>query len=254
MQVKLSAVIITFNEEKNIERCIGSLTEVADEILVVDSFSTDATKEICKRYEVRFVEHEFEGHIQQKNWAKSQAKYDCVLSLDADEAIDEILKSSIVQVKNNWKYDSWKMNRLTNYCGQWIRHSGWYPDRKIRLFDRNKGEWGGQNPHDTFIPINKNDVGFLKGDILHYSFYTKEQHLNQIDYFSTIAAKALFENGKRSSILKSLVKALARFIKTFLIKKGFLDGNAGFTIARLSAYANYLKYVKLKKLQKGEKI
>lgn len=254
MQVKLSAVIITFNEERNIERCILSLKETVDEILVVDSFSTDKTKEICVKQGVRFIENAFEGHIQQKNFAKDQAKYQHVLSLDADEALDEELKKSIRTAKENWQYDAWKMNRLTNYCGKWIHHSGWYPDTKIRLFDRDKGAWGGKNPHDLFIPNIGVEVGVLKGDILHYSYYSRSQHLQHIDYFSEIAANSLYEHGKKSNWLKILIKPLARFFKAYVIRLGFLDGTAGFTIARLSAYANYLKYVKLKKLQKGQTI
>lgn len=254
MQVKLSAVIITFNEERNIERCILSLKETVDEILVVDSFSTDKTKEICKKQGVRFIENAFEGHIQQKNFAKDQAKYQHVLSLDADEALDDDLKKSIRAAKENWQYDAWKMNRLTNYCGKWIHHSGWYPDTKIRLFDRDKGAWGGKNPHDQFIPNKGVKIGFLKGDLLHYSFYDREQHLKQIESFSSIAAKALYQEGIRSSWIKIIIKPIARFIKAFLLRRGFLDGNSGYTIARLSAYANYLKYVKLQKLQKGQTI
>lgn len=254
MQVKLSAVIITFNEERNIERCILSLKETVDEVLVVDSFSTDKTKEICENHAVRFIENAFEGHIQQKNFAKNQAKYQHILSLDADEALDETLKKSILAAKENWVYDSWKMNRLTNYCGKWIRHSGWYPDTKIRLFHRDKGAWGGKNPHDRFIPNKGVKVGFLKGDLLHYSFYDRAQHLKQIESFSSIAAKAMYQEGTRSNYFKIVIKPLARFIKAFIVRRGFLDGQSGFTIAKLSAFANYLKYVKLKKLQKGETI
>lgn len=249
MQVKVSAVIITFNEEKNIERCLASVTKVVDEIVVVDSFSTDRTEEICKSYSVKFIKHEFKGHIEQKNWAKDQASYDYVLSLDADEALDEELKSSIKAAKENWQFQAYRMNRLTNYCGQWIHHSGWYPDTKTRLFDRRFGNWGGTNPHDKYIPNKNEKVGFLKGDILHYSFYTKEEHLQQIEKFSTIGSRALFEKGVKSSILKIILKPAARFIKAFFVHKGFLDGSAGFTISRLSAYANYLKYNKLRTLQ-----
>lgn len=254
MQVKLSAVIITLNEEKNIERCILSLLEVVDEILVVDSFSTDQTKVICEKYGVRFLEHAFKGHIEQKNWAKDQSTYPYVISLDADEALDELLKKAVLKLKENWKYDAYKMNRLTNYCGKWIHHSGWYPDTKIRLFDRRKGRWGGNNPHDHFIPDEGVQVKHIKGNILHYSFYTREEHLKQIHYFSTISAKSLHAKGRVSSAPLILMKSFARFIKSFIIQKGFLDGFSGFTISRLSAYANYLKYVKLKKLQKGEDI
>ena len=249
MQVKVSAVIITFNEEKNIERCLSSITKVVDEIIVVDSFSTDATETICNKYDVQFIQHEFKGHIEQKNWAKDQATHDYVLSLDADEALDVELISSIKAAKENWQFQAYRMNRLTNYCGKWIRHSGWYPDTKTRLFDRRYGHWGGTNPHDKFIPNKAEKVSFLKGDILHYSFYTREEHLKQIEKFSTIGANALNKKGVKSSLLKIIIKPIARFVKAFFVHKGFLDGSAGFTISRLSAYANYLKYSKLRILQ-----
>ena len=140
MEVQISAVIITFNEEKNIERCLQSLQGIVDEIVVVDSFSKDQTKSICEKYNVKFVEHAFEGHIEQKNYAITQASYPYVLSLDADEALDETLKSSILKVKKNWTHDGYSMNRLTNYCGSWIKHCGWYQDTKLRLWDARKGE------------------------------------------------------------------------------------------------------------------
>jgi glycosyltransferase involved in cell wall biosynthesis len=252
MSVKVSAVIITFNEEKNIERCLLSIKEIVDEIIVVDSYSTDSTKSICEKYTVQFIEHPFVGHIEQKNWAKDQANYDFILSLDADEALDENLKKSILAAKNDWKFDAHEMNRLTNYCGRWIRHSGWYPDTKLRLFDRRKGNWGGSNPHDKYIPEKGSKIGYLKGDLLHYSFYTREEHLKQIDKFSDISSKALFEKGKKSSILKIFYKPIARFLKSYLFRRGFLDGKAGFDIARFSGYANYLKYTKLLKMQKRD--
>lgn len=148
MKVQLSVVIITLNEEKNIERCLKSILSVADEIVVVDSFSTDKTKEICHKYNVKFIQHEFEGYIEQKNLALTQAKFQHVLSLYADEALDERLQKNILSIKNNWKHDGYYMNRLTNYCGEWVHHCGWYPDRKLRLFDSTKGNWTGINPHD----------------------------------------------------------------------------------------------------------
>ena len=251
MEIKISAAIITFNEERNIERCLNSLEGILDEIVVVDSYSTDNTKSICLAKKVKFLERKFDGHIQQKNWAKDQATYNYVLSLDADEAISEDLKKSILAVKADWQNDAYELNRLTNYCGKWIHHSAWYPDKKLRLFDRRKGKWGGNNPHDKYLPETGAKVGFLKGDLLHYSYYTKKEHLNQIEKFSTIGAKALFEKGKKSSYFKMTYKALARFIKGFIIYRGFLDGKAGFTIATYSAYSNWLKYKKLMQLQKG---
>ncbi len=197
------------------------------------------------------LEHAFEGHIQQKNWAKDQAQYDYILSLDADEALDEELKLAILEAKSNWNFDAFELNRLTNYCGKWIRHSGWYPDIKLRLFNRNKGAWGGTNPHDKYLPVPGSKLGRLKGHLLHYSFYTREQHIKQIHYFSDIASKALYEKGKRSSWLKIMIKPLARFLKAFVVHLGFLDGKEGFAISRLSAYSNFLKYRKLYQIQKG---
>lgn len=254
MQVKLSVVIITFNEEKNIGRCIESVREVADEIIVVDSFSTDITREICEKMGVRFLQHEFEGHIEQKNWASSQAQHSHILSLDADEALSLELSKSINEVKINWKFNGYQMNRLTNYCGKWVKHTGWYPDVKIRLFEKGAGVWGGINPHDKFIVKKHTKLCKLQGDILHYSYYSREEHMAQIEKFSSIGAKELHKRGTRSNYFKIFYKTLARFIKSFFIKKGFMDGMTGFTISRLSAYANYLKYSKLLKLQNGQKI
>lgn len=245
---QLSVVIITFNEEKNIGRCLDSVQDVADDIVVVDSFSTDLTEAICKEKGARFVQHRFEGHIEQKNWAITQAKYPYVLSLDADEALDETLKRSIIEAKNNWKYDGYTMNRLTNYCGQWIKHCGWYPDTKLRLWDSRKGRWGGVNPHDKYEMDEDAKIGHLKGDILHYSYYTLEDHYKQVNYFTDIASKALYKNGKNASWIKLVISPVVKFIRDYFIKLGILDGYYGFVISRISAYATYLKYKKLRKL------
>lgn len=253
MPIQLSAVVITYNEERNIGRCLDSLAGIADEILVVDSFSEDKTEEISLAKGARFIKHAFEGHIEQKNWAMAQAKYEHVLALDADEALDEELKKNILAIKENWEFDAYKMNRLTNYCGHWVHHSGWYPDTKIRLFERGIGYWGGSNPHDKFMPQKGVKVKWISGDILHYSFYDREGHLKQIEKFSTIAAQAAFNKGKRSTLIRRFVNPLARFVKAFILRRGFLDGTAGFDIARYSAYANYLKYRKLLQLQSVRK-
>jgi glycosyltransferase involved in cell wall biosynthesis len=247
--IKLSVVIITFNEEKNIERCLTSVKEIADEIVVLDSFSKDKTQAICERYGVNFFQHAFDGHIQQKNRAVTYAKNSHVLSLDADEALDETLVKSIMAIKSNFNKDGYYMNRLTNYCGHWVRNCGWYPDKKLRLWDKAKGEWTGINPHDKYeLFEGDKNAGYLKGDILHYSYYTIEDHYKQVDYFTSIASKAYFEKGKRAPLFKLIINPIAKFIDHYFLKLGFLDGHAGFLISKISAYATYLKYKKLKKL------
>ncbi len=247
--IKLSVVIITYNEEKNLERCLSSVKKVADEIVVLDSFSTDKTQEISAKHGVKFFQHAFDGHIQQKNRAITYASNPHVLSLDADEALDETLIKSILQVKKNFDKEGYYMNRLTNYCGHWVKHCGWYPDKKLRLWDSRKGEWQGVNPHDKY-ELFKGDAnaGQLKGDILHYSYYSVADHYKQVEYFTNIASKAYFEKGDKAPLFKLIVNPVAKFMDHYILHLGFLDGKAGFLISKISAYATYLKYKKLRAL------
>ena len=248
---KLSVVIITYNEEKNIERCLQSVKEIADEIVVVDSYSQDKTPEICSQYPVNFIQHPFEGHIEQKNRARKQASYPFVLSLDADEAVSERLKQSILEVKQDPQHDGYYFNRLTNYCGKWIRHCGWYPDRKLRLWNRDMGQWTGINPHDRFEMENEASTAFLKGDLLHYSYYSIKGHIDQVNKFSDLGSQALFQKGKKSNLLKICFKPLWKFFKDYILQGGFRDGYYGFVISVISSHATFLKYVKIKELQKN---
>jgi glycosyltransferase involved in cell wall biosynthesis len=247
MQIQLSVVIITFNEEKNIERCLSSVQAIADEIVVVDSFSTDKTKEICLKYGVKFIEHKFDGHIEQKNWAITQASSPFILSLDADEALTPDLAKEIEQIKNNWQFDGYSFNRLTNYCGKWIKHCGWYPDVKLRLWDSRKGSWKGTNPHDRY-EVDSNKIKHINHDILHYSYYSISDHIKQVNYFTDIAAKAAFAEGKRSSLVKITINPIIKFLRDYFFKLGFLDGYYGFVISIISSHATFLKYAKLKQL------
>lgn len=250
--IKLSVVIITYNEENNIERCLLSVKDIADDIVVVDSFSTDATQEICKKYNVRIFEHEFEGYAEQKNFANTQTKYQYILSLDADEALSVELKKSILNVKNNWQYDGFKMNRFTNYCGKWIKHTGWYPDTKLRIFDKTKAKWTGFGLHEKLELSENSKISLLKGDILHYSYYSISQHIETINKFSNIVAQARFEKGKKSNFFKIIFSPIWKFVRTYFIKLGFLDGFYGFVISVNSAHSTFLKQVKLRDLNKNK--
>lgn len=238
----LSVVIITFNEAHNIARCLDSLGNLADEVLVVDSFSTDETEAICRARGVRFVQHPFGGHIEQKNYALSQAAHPHVLSLDADEALSDELRTAIAAAKHDWPAEGYTMNRLTNYCGQWIRHSGWYPDRKLRLFDRRLGRWGGTNPHDRVEMPPETPTQHLPGDLLHYSYYTVNEHLERARKYADIAAAAMREQGKRSTWAHVAFSPALKFLRNYLLKGGFRDGLAGWTICRIAALETYWKY------------
>ncbi|MCF8217709.1 MAG: glycosyltransferase family 2 protein [Bacteroidales bacterium] len=248
--MKISAAIITYNEERNIQRCLESLQAVADEIVVVDSFSEDRTKQICQNFDLTFIENPFEGHIQQKNFALDQTKYDMILSLDADEALSDKLKKSILEIKTQPENENqaFSVNRLTNYCGKWIYHSGWYPDRKVRLWNKKSGEWGGVNPHDKVVLFDNTTVRQLKGDLLHYSYYSIEEHILQINKFSSIAANAMKDKQKALVLTKMLFSPLVRFLRDYIFKGGFRDGFYGFIICRNSAYSRFLRYGKLYQL------
>jgi glycosyltransferase involved in cell wall biosynthesis len=248
--IKLSVAIIAFNEERNISRCLESLSGIADEIIVADSGSTDGTTEICKNFNARVVHHPFQGHIEQKNFALSQCTYDHVLSIDADEALSPELKKSILFLKENWLNEGYTFNRLTNYCGKWIKHCGWYPDEKLRLFKKNAGKWAGTNPHDQFCMHEGGKSEKLQGDLLHYSYYSIKEHLDQVNKFTEIGSESAYNQGKRSNLALIVLKPVVRFIRDYIFHLGFLDGYYGFVICKISSHAAFIKYVKLYELTK----
>jgi glycosyltransferase involved in cell wall biosynthesis len=247
---EISAVIITLNEERNIERCLESLAGVADEIIVVDSFSTDRTIELCEKYGARVIRNSFDGYIQQKNFAVSRARYPVVLSLDADELLSEELIESIQRVKADWKYDGYFCNRINNYCGKWIRHTSWYPDKKLRLWDKRKGSWMGLNPHDRVEMTKGSRTGLLEGNIKHYSYNSISEHIAQINRFTDISARSYFNNGKKSGYIRIMVNPIWRLFRELIIRKGILGGYYGFVISVILSFETFLKYIKLKQLYK----
>jgi glycosyltransferase involved in cell wall biosynthesis len=252
--IKITVAIITFNEERNIGRCITSVKEIADEVLVVDSFSTDKTKEISLAMGARFIENPFIGHIEQKNFALREASFDYVLSLDADEALSKELIMQIKEIKKNFVFDGYEFNRLTNYAGFWVKHCGWYPDTKLRLIKKDQAIWGGTNPHDILIPKSDAKIKKLHGDLLHYSYDSISAHINQTNKFTSIAAKEAFQRGVRSSIFKIVTRPLLKFLRDYFFKLGILDGRYGFIICYINALSAFLKYSKLLDLQNGKDI
>ncbi len=239
---KLSVVIITFNEEENIGRCIDSVSELADEVVVVDSFSKDRTVEIAKTKGARVIQNKFEGHIQQKNFAKEQATYDWVLSLDADETLSKELKQSIKEAKESFDADGYSMNRLNFYCGNPIKTCGWYPDEKLRLWNRTMGSWTGINPHDRFELMKGSAIKSLSGDILHNTYPTHESFLAQRDKFATISAQHLKSKNIFILLFKLIFSPPFKFIRTYFLLLGFTEGAPGLTICYLLSLEVFLKY------------
>ncbi|MCD4695312.1 MAG: glycosyltransferase family 2 protein [Bacteroidales bacterium] len=251
---KLSVVIITLNEERNIARCINSVKEVADEIIVVDSYSTDKTREISEQLGAKFYKNKFDDYVKQHEYADKKATYDHLLSLDADECLSDELSNSIKVVKKYWKNDGYFMSRMTNYCGKWIKHSSWYPDIKLRLYDRRKGKWVGKKIHERFTLVQGSTTGHIKGDILHYSFPSINAHVTQANNFTDLTSLAAFESGKKSNLMKIICNPIFKFVRNYIFNFGFLDGYYGFIICQISANATFLKYVKLRQLYKNKTV
>ena len=245
---KISVVIITYNEARNIRRCLASVKNIADEIILVDSHSTDKTVTIAESFGAKVYQKEFISYATQKNFANEQTNNRFILSLDADEALSADLSAAIIVSMQNPSHQAYQLNRRTNYCGTWINYCGWYPDPKIRLFDKNFAKWGGPALHETLELNNKASIGFLKGDLLHYSFYSKQEHERQIEKYSTIAAQDLYKQNKEANFYNCYIKPINRFLTDYIFKRGFLDGKAGLAVCMYAAKAMHLKYVKLKSL------
>jgi glycosyltransferase involved in cell wall biosynthesis len=248
--MKLSALIITLNEERNIRRCIESLQKIADEIIVLDSFSSDKTKQICEDLNVRFEERAWEGYSKSKNFLNELASHPYLFSIDADEVVDKELEADILIEKEKGFSGVYSVNRMTNYMGKWIKHSGWYPDVKTRIFPKGTCYWVGELVHEElFVPkgmINKQ----LNGHLEHYSYYSFEDHRARADKYSLLTAKKHHLAGKKCGLLKPFLSAVGRFISMYFFKLGFLDGKMGFKIAQISAASNILKYKELRRLNK----
>jgi glycosyltransferase involved in cell wall biosynthesis len=243
--ISLSVVIITFNEEKNIVRCIDSVKTLADEIIVVDSFSSDNTRGLCETMGVKFVGHKFEGFTEQKKFAVGQATNDYILALDADEQLSLELTESIRSVKNDWKADGYSMNRLNSYAGKWIKSCGWYPDTKIRLWNRRKGNWGGGLVHETVIMEEGSKIFHLDGDLLHHAYDNASQLIQKMQQQYADLFADEHAHKQQVSTFKIIYKTIASFFKSYIVKGGIWDGYEGLVISVSNANGVFYKYAKL---------
>ena len=250
MHQLISVAIITLNEEVNIERCILSVLPVADEIIVLDSFSSDQTVEICTGLKVKVIQRKWEGYSASKNYLNNQASYSYILSIDADEELSPKLQSSILKIKSEGLVGVYDFSRLTNYCGSWIKNSGWYPDVKTRIFPKELSKWTGDVVHETLDFPSNLSKETLKGELFHYSYVTQNQHRERADKYSALTAIKYYQQGKKAYFFTPILSALGRFISMFFIKRGFMDGISGFKIAYISACSNYFKYAELRRLNR----
>ncbi len=244
--MKITATIITLNEERNIARAIESL-RCADEILIVDSGSTDRTVELAQNLGARIIEANWRGYSAQKNWAAEQASNEWVLSLDADEALSEALEAEIWNLKKTGpQYDAYTMPRLARYLGRWILHSGWYPDRKIRLYRRDKASFVGDFVHES---VNvKGRVGALENNILHFTCESLSEHMKTLDRYTTLAAQELAARKVNVPMATLIADPAWTFFKTYVLQRGFLDGPEGLTIAHMAAFYTFLKFSKARNM------
>ncbi len=244
--MKISAAIITYNEERNIARALESL-RCCDEIVVVDSGSTDRTVELATKLGARVLDMAWRGYAGQKNYASECCENDWVLSLDADEALSEALEAEIWQIKKNGpEFDAYTMPRLAQYLGRWILHSGWYPDRKIRLFHRQHAKWVGNFVHESVVVEGR--IGHLNANILHFTCSSLSEHLRTLDRYTTLAAEQLVSQKADIGWKELALDPAWTFVRTYLVQRGFLDGYEGLAIAYMAAFYNFLKYAKAKNM------
>ena len=248
----VSAIVVCFNEEDNIAQCLEGL-RWCDEIVVVDSFSTDRTPEICRRYTDRVIQHEWPGYREQKAFALRQTTKDWILAVDADERVTAELRQEIQDAlnRNGDKYAGYSMPRLVYYLCRWWPRGGWYPDYTVRLFRRERGRWGGTDPHDRVLVDG--EVCRLKNPLHHFSYRNIDDHFQRINRYTSISSRELKKKGGHWRLSDALLRPAVRFLKFYILKRGFMEGFAGFYVAVSAAVYVFLKYVKLWELELEEK-
>jgi glycosyltransferase involved in cell wall biosynthesis len=247
--MKISATIVTLNEERNIARAVASLKPCVDEIVTVDSGSSDRTQEIAAALGARVVREDWRGYAEQKNFAAACATHDWILSIDADEELTPQLAAEIQALRAAGDHNDiagWMMPRRARYLGRWIGHSGWYPDRKIRLYHRGRGTWKGERVHESVEVTGA--VGMLRNDLLHFTCDSLSQHLQTIDRYTSLAARAIAESGKPVRFRRLVIDPPWTFVRSYIFQRGFLDGAHGFIIAAMAGFYTFLKYAKAREM------
>ena len=244
--MKITATIITLNEERNIDRAIESL-RCCDEILVLDSGSSDRTLEVSRKLGARVIERAWVNYAAQKNTAAELASNDWILSIDADEALSETLDGEILNIKKNGPaFDAYTMPRLAQYLGRWILHSGWYPDRKVRLYNRSKARWVGDFVHESVRVTGA--VGHLEANLLHFTCQSLSEHLKSMDRYTTLAAEELVHRKQKVAPYRLFLDPAWTFARSYILQRGFLDGMEGLAIAHMAALYTFLKYAKARNM------
>lgn len=253
--MKISAVIITLNEEKNIAEAIRSI-EWADEVVVVDSESDDRTREIARSLGAKVIVNPWPGFSAQKQFATDVAANDWILSLDADERVSDELRREIETIRHNGSpaNNGYRVPRLTFYMGRAIRHGGWYPDLQLRLFDRRKARWNGAVIHESVEMLNGSEAGRLRGDLHHYTVPSLAEHQRMIaERYAPMGARKMLEDGRKTSAVRAVLAAWFAFLRSYFLKLGMLDGLPGFCIAYFSAHHTLMKHLTLLELQRTNK-
>jgi len=239
----ISATLITHNEERNIAEALQSLSW-ADEIVIVDSGSEDATVDICRQYTDRVIHRDWTGYVDQKNFAVEQARHDWIFSLDADERVSAELRGELQELAaQGFRSAGYSIPRVAYFMGRWIRHGDWYPDCQLRLFDRKRGRWEGGRVHES-VKISEKP-GVLNGEIYHFTYRTLSDYLARLETYSSLAATDYAQQGRSANLLKLLGHPLAAFVRAYFLKRGFLDGTPGFAVAAMGAVSVFFKYAKL---------
>jgi glycosyltransferase involved in cell wall biosynthesis len=246
--VKLTVTIITRNEAANVEAALQSVSW-ADEIVVVDSRSTDETVDIARRYATRVEIRDWPGYSAQKNYAATLASNDWILSIDADERVTPELAREIRELLNRGPdAPGYRMSRLTWYLGRWLHSTDWYPDHQLRLYDRRVGRWNGLRVHESVTVQGR--PGLLRHHIEHYAYRDVSDHVTSIDHYTTLIAEQWLEEGRRTNVLAAAIHPAMAFLRNYILRGGFRDGTAGFMVSVLNSYYVFMKLLKLWELQR----